>query len=1346
MARLDLDTAAQKLTLQARLPFNPKTIALMLDMNNSGSEVLSPTGRKVLAEMEGAPFQKVASRFKMHKRRVRQPKKGKLEACEKNAGDVLDTDDYPTPHLKNCPSTQVISDPAVKVGWPYRNKHKSDLVHHAQEHFSNFVMPHVLRGDFAKQNHFGDNRIMCRGRAVQLKSTTPCHQWQHGGERYMFQLLNMSTCLMLDSQLPEALTVEVAEHAALLLMISPVQYKGLMTTGHKVYFQTDYNLTMLKRLGCLVYYRLEKKERKRFGQHGALAVHIGLNGFKFPDFTCKLYMPHSRQVIYRRGVLFAEDYMPFREGRGMLSTVKDDHWIRPGVGALTRSVLREATCDESLGLNGVDDKSLVYAATNLANEPTSWMQLSSGGDSAVRVDDVVAHDFEDHRVVSVTPNGVKLKSMEENASEPVKTLDGKTEYYLDTANLIAREPRKRTARTLFTFTPKARQPKKQDPHGLGLMGLTFMSTPEGSKEQVEYTVTKVGDPRLFMKSKKPVPTLEHKETSKLGDKDAETHLSKVSEIREWMRSTEQHLKEAMVDEDLGTSEAEAVLCPLLLVEPIKLKIAKTVEEPRKPHPTVLRGFDPDNVPIKIKVQELLLRGASTNRKAKRFKRSDIISMLKGKIPKRQYKWGIDTPLNYPDAHSATRKRSEIEAWTTEENEEMQTLDEYFEKGLDIAELRKTLPNLKPITGMWVYDAHPEGVKSTTHRARFVANGARDPEKGQHDSYNPVAQLANARIALAIIAQLKMDLVIAGISKACWKGRFNRTNVHTWAAPGFSKFDGEVWKVLAPINGLDDSGHTFYQTVSEFMRMMGYKHHHSDPCFFRRLRGPGVRCQCPEHTDCPTWRREAPNEDFNPHHVQMINPKETNALPHPNVLQTADPTHYKDVAMASMSDEEVAQHQLSDADFMDVIEQLFKAKSGEERTHYYELALWCVDDFMTGTHDKDTILEALQRRFGKITMHINGGMFLGHDVEYDTAKSIIILRLRTYMERVMEAMVKKGTEDMTLNSNVGILNWATSCVFGTHQKEARVLASAANLELQEDLETSIALIYEIYERRDQGIHFREYKQGKHAFVPRTSRVERTADVSSPHRVRSLKPGAVLVTKDDMLQADDGYNVHSEDPNLHGFDEELMPCTPLFHLMCWTDASCAPRGENGRSEIYFCVQLNGAPVMFNPITLSGVADSASTAEHCGASIGCKQTEGTRQTLRFAGVAVNKVGQYIDATSAKQIAENPKKLGSTRHLGIRWHLVRYHLHAKDVQSLYSITNDCLADMGTKRLARKMLDRFARIFFNCLAEDWDLDYEELKHICGDGVFMDGTVKTPSQATEDDDDGAETEEERGRW
>ena len=72
----------------------------------------------------------------------------------------------------------------------------------------------------------------------------------------------------------------------------------------------------------------------------------------------------------------------------------------------------------------------------------------------------------------------------------------------------------------------------------------------------------------------------------------------------------------------------------------------------------------------------------------------------------------------------------------------------------------------------------------------------------------------------------------------------------------------------------------------------------------------------------------------------------------------------------------------------------------------------------------------------------------------------------------------------------------------------------------------------------------------------------------------------------------------------------------------------------------------------------------------------------------------------------------------VGTRWHLVRHHLHAKDLVLCYSTTEDCLADLGTKRLARKILARFVIIFFNCLSKTWNKDPDHLEHICGAGVF----------------------------
>ena len=167
---------------------------------------------------------------------------------------------------------------------------------------------------------------------------------------------------------------------------------------------------------------------------------------------------------------------------------------------------------------------------------------------------------------------------------------------------------------------------------------------------------------------------------------------------------------------------------------------------------------------------------------------------------------------------------------------------------------------------------------------------------------------------------------------------------------------------------------------------------------------------------------------------MIDPAESNSLPHPNVLQTCDPKDLENVAINPVTDEEINKHRPVDEDFLKAVDQLLTCKPGEEERHYYELALWCVDDFLTGTHDKESILRDLTRRFGKITTHVNGGMFLGHDIDYDKAKGFMRLRLKTHVERVMEGLLAKSVSEIALNSNVGILNWATIVVYSARAKK------------------------------------------------------------------------------------------------------------------------------------------------------------------------------------------------------------------------------------------------------------------------------------------------------------------------
>ena len=186
LAALDLSTASQERTLASRFCGQRlSSVATALKMNHSGHDVLSPKGRKRLTEiLAGDPhFQAPGSRFDKHKQRIRTPAKGPLESRKAKAGDNLVFDFYPTGMTKT-PNFAIIADGVLPIGQMYPCKLKSDLRFHVQGRFSNFVLPCTLTGDFSKELHLGKNQFLCRGKAVQLRSSTPYHQWQHAGERY----------------------------------------------------------------------------------------------------------------------------------------------------------------------------------------------------------------------------------------------------------------------------------------------------------------------------------------------------------------------------------------------------------------------------------------------------------------------------------------------------------------------------------------------------------------------------------------------------------------------------------------------------------------------------------------------------------------------------------------------------------------------------------------------------------------------------------------------------------------------------------------------------------------------------------------------------------------------------------------------------------------------------------------------------------------------------------------------------------------------------------------------------------------------------------------------------------
>ena len=118
---------------------------------------------------------------------------------------------------------------------------------------------------------------------------------------------------------------------------------------------------------------------------------------------------------------------------------------------------------------------------------------------------------------------------------------------------------------------------------------------------------------------------------------------------------------------------------------------------------------------------------------------------------------------------------------------------------------------------------------------FAARGDMEKNTSDEDRYSPVTQMRTARLVMAVAAQLNMELVTIDFPKAFLLGKMDKAKpVFMFAPEGFESFDGEIWQICLPLYGLTISSRKFYESLSEFMRSIGFVHFAGgDPCLFRR---------------------------------------------------------------------------------------------------------------------------------------------------------------------------------------------------------------------------------------------------------------------------------------------------------------------------------------------------------------------------------------------------------------------------------------------------------------------------------------------------------------------------------
>ena len=161
-------------------------------------------------------------------------------------------------------------------------------------------------------------------------------------------------------------------------------------------------------------------------------------------------------------------------------------------------------------------------------------------------------------------------------------------------------------------------------------------------------------------------------------------------------------------------------------------------------------------------------------------------------------------------------------------------------------------------------------------------------------------------------------------------------------------------------------------------------------------------------------------------------------------------------------------------------------------------------------------------------------------------------------------------------------------------------------------------------------------------------------------------------------------------------------PLLTLFCDTDfASCELTRKS--VECYHIYMGNGC-IMWSAKQQGRVAQSTGEAEFIAMTPGCNMVVWLRTLLSELRLGYTRAtSMYTDNETARIVSENPTKHSTMKQIAIKYLMIRHLKSLNIITGGRVATNVNPADLGTKPLGVRELDKKSETFFNGIG---DLDY----------------------------------------
>jgi hypothetical protein len=152
----------------------------------------------------------------------------------------------------------------------------------------------------------------------------------------------------------------------------------------------------------------------------------------------------------------------------------------------------------------------------------------------------------------------------------------------------------------------------------------------------------------------------------------------------------------------------------------------------------------------------------------------------------------------------------------------------------------------------------------------------------------------------------------------------------------------------------------------------------------------------------------------------------------------------------------------------------------------------------------------------------------------------------------------------------------------------------------------------------------------------------------------------------------------DDALLDIEKTLADTNTRFTVVAYSDASFAV-GETKQSISGWDVMINSVPMLWGSLKQTIVVNSTCSAEYVAGSVCCKQIMQAENMVQFLDFTCPKpYRMYTDSQACLKIATTASKMGMVRYLEIRYHLIRCIVLSGDIELVYCITEEMLADLN--------------------------------------------------------------------